>query len=87
MNAKLTEIVRLITNLICTGVVIDVGRKNWLCRVKIGELETSGINWLTCHVSKLRTGIIVNWLHTRELVKKEAVKVQRNRKTTTTKTL
>ena len=44
MNTQLTEIMRLITNLIRTGTVIDVDRKNWLCRVKTGDLET---NWIT----------------------------------------
>ena len=32
---------RLITNLIRTGTVIDVDRKNWLCWVKTGDLETA----------------------------------------------
>lgn len=44
MNAQLTEIMRLITNLIRTGVVTEVDRENWLCRVKTGDLET---NWIT----------------------------------------
>ena len=52
MNAQLTEIMRLITNLIRTGVVTEVDRENWLCRVKTGELETNWISWLT-----LRAGI------------------------------
>ncbi|MDK9953221.1 phage baseplate assembly protein V, partial [Enterobacter ludwigii] len=47
MNAQLTEIMRLITNLIRTGTVTEVDRDNWLCRVKVGELETNWINWLT----------------------------------------
>ena len=47
MNAQLTEIMRLITNLIRTGVVTEVDRENWLCRVKTGELETNWISWLT----------------------------------------
>lgn len=47
MNTQLTEIMRLITNLIRTGTVTEVDRKNWLCRVKVGELETNWINWLT----------------------------------------
>lgn len=55
MNAQLTEIMRLITNLIRTGTVIDVDRKNWLCRVKTGDLETNWINWLTCRAGKSRT--------------------------------
>ncbi|ECI0037298.1 phage baseplate assembly protein V, partial [Salmonella enterica] len=47
MNAQLTEIMRLITNLIRTGTVTEVDRENWLCRVKVGSLETNWINWLT----------------------------------------
>lgn len=35
MNAQLTEIMRLITNLIRTGTVTEVDRENWLCRVKV----------------------------------------------------
>ncbi|WP_271461393.1 phage baseplate assembly protein V [Pantoea leporis] len=55
MNEKLTEIMRLITNLIRTGTVSDVDPANWLCRVKTGELETNWINWLTCRAGKTRT--------------------------------
>ncbi|WP_418885089.1 phage baseplate assembly protein V [Cronobacter dublinensis] len=51
MNAQLTEIMRLIVNLIRTGTVTEVDRKNWLCRVTVGKFETNWINWLT-----LRTG-------------------------------
>ncbi|CAM7789482.1 hypothetical protein ESCOMM206M_04135 [Escherichia coli] len=47
MDKNLTEIMRLITNLIRTGVVTEVDRENWLCRVKTGELETNWISWLT----------------------------------------
>lgn len=47
MNAQLTEIMRLITNLIRTGTVTEVDQENWLCRVKVGELEVNWINWLT----------------------------------------
>jgi phage baseplate assembly protein V len=47
MYAQLTKIMPLITNLIYTGIVTEVGRDGWLCRVKIGELETNWINWLT----------------------------------------
>ena len=56
MNAQLTEIMRLITNLIRTGTVTEVDRVNWLCRVKTGDLETNWINWLTCRVGKSRHG-------------------------------
>lgn len=55
MNAHLTEIMRLITNLIHTGVVTEVDRENWLCRVKTGDLETNWINWLTLRAGKSRT--------------------------------
>ena len=55
MNAQLTEIMRLITNLIRTGTVTEVDRENWLCRVKIGELETNWINWLTLRAGGART--------------------------------
>ena len=46
MNTQLTEIMRLITNLIRTGIVTEVDRDGWLCRVKTGDLETNWINWL-----------------------------------------
>ncbi|WP_336769364.1 phage baseplate assembly protein V [Pantoea endophytica] len=55
MNEKLTEIMRLITNLIRTGTVSDVDTVNWLCRVKTGDLETNWINWLTFRAGKTRT--------------------------------
>lgn len=52
MNTQLTEIMRLITNLIRTGVVTEVDRENWLCRVKTSDLETNWINWLTLRAGK-----------------------------------
>lgn len=55
MNAQLTEIMRLITNLIRTGTVTEVDRDNWLCRVKTGNLETNWINWLTMRAGNSRT--------------------------------
>lgn len=55
MNAQLTEIMRLITNLIRTGTVTEVDRDNWLCRVKTGDLETNWINWLTLRAGTSRT--------------------------------
>jgi len=56
MNAQLTEIMRLITNLIRTGVVTEVDRENWLCRVKTGDLETNWINWLTLRAGNAAHG-------------------------------
>ncbi len=55
MNVQLTEIMRLITNLIRTGIVTEVDRDGWLCRVKTGDLETNWINWLTYRAGKSRT--------------------------------
>ena len=55
MNAQLTEIMRLITNLIRTGIVTEVDREHWLCRVKTGELETNWISWLTLRAGNART--------------------------------
>lgn len=55
MNAQLTEIMRLITNLIRTGTVSEVDPVNWLCRVKTGDLETNWINWLTLRAGNTRT--------------------------------
>jgi len=55
MNEKLTEIMRLITNLIRTGTVSEVDPENWLCRVKTGDLETNWINWLTLRAGNTRT--------------------------------
>jgi len=55
MNAQLTEIMRLITNLIRTGTVSEVDPVNWLCRVKTGDLETNWINWLTLRAGSTRT--------------------------------
>lgn len=55
MNIQLTEIMRLITNLIRTGTVSEVDPVNWLCRVKTGDLETNWINWLTLRAGSTRT--------------------------------
>ncbi|MDY0902011.1 phage baseplate assembly protein V [Pantoea agglomerans] len=55
MNTQLTEIMRLITNLIRTGIVSEVDPVNWLCRVKTGDLETNWINWLTLRAGSTRT--------------------------------
>lgn len=55
MNTQLTEIMRLITNLIRTGIVSDVDPEKWLCRVKTGDLETNWINWLTFRAGNTRT--------------------------------
>lgn len=61
MNAPLAEIMRLITNLNRTGtgtgtvIVTVVDRENWLCRVKIGELDSNWIHLLTLRAGGGRT--------------------------------
>lgn len=55
MNIQLTEIMRLITNLIRTGAVSEVDSDKWQCRVKTGDLETNWINWLTFRAGNTRT--------------------------------
>lgn len=55
MSTHLTEIMRLITNLIRTGIVSEVDADKWLCRVKSGDLETNWINWLTLRAGNTRT--------------------------------
>lgn len=55
INTQLTEIMRLITNLIRTGIVTEVDRENLLCRVKTGDLETNWSSWLTLRAGNART--------------------------------
>lgn len=55
MNENITELMRLITNLIRTGTVSEVDPVNWLCRVKTGDIETNWINWLTTRAGNTRT--------------------------------
>ncbi len=50
---------RLITNLLRTGIVSEVDPNKWQCRVKTGDLETNWINWLT-----LRAGSTHTWWRT-----------------------
>lgn len=55
MNAQLAEIMRLINNIIRTGVVAEVDSDRWLCRVQTGELVTDWISWLTLRAGTART--------------------------------
>ncbi|MGL5005803.1 phage baseplate assembly protein V [Plesiomonas sp.] len=55
MNTQLTELLRLLRNLIRTGVIIEVDAEKWLCRVASGELQTNWIPWLTMRAGKSRT--------------------------------
>ncbi|RRO13955.1 phage baseplate assembly protein V [Pectobacterium aquaticum] len=46
-QATLTEIQRLLRNLIRVGVVTHVNTADALCRVQTGEMTTGWLNWLT----------------------------------------
>lgn len=51
----LSEIQRLLRNIIRTGVVTDVDTTAALCRVQTGELQTDWLNWLTHRAGHTRT--------------------------------
>ncbi|KAB7685671.1 phage baseplate assembly protein V [Plesiomonas shigelloides] len=55
MNTQLTELLRLLRNMIRTGVITDVDADKWLCRVASGELKTDWIPWLTMRAGASRT--------------------------------
>ncbi|HGY3717797.1 TPA: phage baseplate assembly protein V [Citrobacter gillenii] len=55
MKADITEIYRLLNNLIRTGTVLEVDTVRWLCRVQTGELQTTWLNWLTTRAGNART--------------------------------
>ncbi|WP_227732914.1 phage baseplate assembly protein V [Yersinia proxima] len=56
MNILIAGLTRLLANIIRIGIVSDVDLANGLCRVKIGNLETDWLNWLT-----LRAGRVSFW--------------------------
>ncbi|MFP1727651.1 phage baseplate assembly protein V [Lonsdalea quercina] len=55
MNEQLTEIMRLLLNIVRTGVITDVDNARWLCRVQTGNLQTGWLNWLTTRAGTART--------------------------------
>ncbi|MDM2835715.1 phage baseplate assembly protein V [Citrobacter sp. Cpo091] len=55
MNSNLTEIYRLLTNIIRTGTILEVDLTRGLCRVQTGELQTTWLNWLTTRAGRSRT--------------------------------
>ncbi|WP_092550697.1 phage baseplate assembly protein V [Xenorhabdus koppenhoeferi] len=55
MNAQLTEITRLLRNLIRIGVVSEVDTTKGMCRVTSGGLKTNWIHWLTSRAGHSRT--------------------------------
>lgn len=55
MNLQLNEIMRLLRNLIRTGVVIDIDTAHALCRVETGAITTDWLHWLTPRAGRSRT--------------------------------
>ncbi|MDC9588189.1 phage baseplate assembly protein V [Xenorhabdus sp. XENO-10] len=55
MNTQLTELLRLMRNLIRTGVITQVDTTKGMCRVATGNLETNWLNWLTSRAGNART--------------------------------
>ncbi|TBL48945.1 phage baseplate assembly protein V [Obesumbacterium proteus] len=55
MNTHLTELLRLLRNMIRTGCIIEVDADKWLCRVATGENQTGWIPWLTMRAGAART--------------------------------
>lgn len=53
-RATLTEIQRLLRNLIRVGVVTNVNTKDALCRVQTGDMATDWLNWLTRRAGRSR---------------------------------
>ncbi|EPJ4165317.1 phage baseplate assembly protein V [Citrobacter freundii] len=55
MKPDITEIYRLLTNILRTGTILEVDLKRGLCRVQTGELQTTWLNWLTTRAGRSRT--------------------------------
>ncbi|WP_092519200.1 phage baseplate assembly protein V [Xenorhabdus japonica] len=55
MNTQLTEIMRLLRNIIRIGVVSEVDTTRGMCRVATGDLKTDWIQWLTSRAGNSRT--------------------------------
>ncbi|CRE88701.1 TPA: phage baseplate assembly protein V [Yersinia enterocolitica] len=54
MNILIAGLKRLLANIIRIGIVSDVDLANGLCRVKMGDLETDWLNWLTLRAGRVR---------------------------------
>lgn len=55
MNKQITELYRLLTNMIRTGTILEVDLTRGMCRVQTGELQTTWLNWLTTRAGRSRT--------------------------------
>jgi len=54
MNIPIAAIKRLLANIVRIGTISKVDLANGLCRVKIGNLETDWLNWLTLRAGRVR---------------------------------
>ncbi|EKN3489571.1 phage baseplate assembly protein V [Yersinia enterocolitica] len=54
MNILMAGLKRLLANIIRIGIVSDIDLTNRLCRVRIGNLETDWLNWLTLRAGRVR---------------------------------
>ena len=52
--SKISDLQRLMRNLIRTGVVSEVDTKGARCRVQTGEIQTDWLNWLTRRAGRSR---------------------------------
>lgn len=55
MNIHLNELLRLIRNLIRTGVIVEVDLADGRCRVQTGGIVTDWLQWLTTRAGRSRT--------------------------------
>lgn len=55
MNEQISEILRLLRNLIRIGTVSEVNLDDALCRVDTGQNTTGWLHWLTARAGKTRT--------------------------------
>lgn len=54
MKTELNDILRIVRNLIRTGIISEVDVEKGLCRVQTGGMETTWLNWLTCRAGRSR---------------------------------
>ncbi|MCK7365659.1 phage baseplate assembly protein V [Enterobacter roggenkampii] len=54
MKTELNDILRIVRNLIRTGIISEVDVEKGLCRVLTGGMETTWLNWLTCRAGRSR---------------------------------
>lgn len=62
MNILIAGLKRLLANIIRIGIVSDVDLANGLCRVKMGNLKTDWLNWLTLRAGRCVFGLRHRWV-------------------------